>query len=397
MRLAADPASSCLRAHYHAGLVHAGCEAWDDARDSFDACLVVPCSAAGPIAVAARKKGLLVRCLLLGDEELDGGRGGGGAADGGGGPGGRTAGSALEDRVLGLPGAASAAVVKFMSASSIRVGRADSAVSGGGTSSSSAPERMAGSETSEGSGEGRERSSRRRARGANPDQRASPSMSGVGAGGTTTSKVDSHLGGYYDLVSAYIKGNASHYVKLLTEMTDLLHSDGNWELAKRLEGRLLVYRTIRRVASVYSVVGADVLEGKIQEVGVGEVGRRGIEDLLMGMARRDAGDLLLVDPFFARVDHSTGMVSFLDDVNDDDHGDDEGGRMDADLSARLRSCIALAERVRNMDIALTTSPKYQQHAMKEMMMKSDRTTITKLQGSSVADIGHGPMDIGADW
>jgi hypothetical protein len=60
MRLTSDPMSSCLRAHYHAGLVHAGCEAWDT-LDLFDTCLVVPCLAAGPIAVAARKKGLLVR------------------------------------------------------------------------------------------------------------------------------------------------------------------------------------------------------------------------------------------------------------------------------------------------------------------------------------------------
>jgi hypothetical protein len=35
--------------------------------------------------------------------------------------------------------------------------------------------------------------------------------------------------------------------------------------------------------------------------------------------------------------------------------------------------------------------------MKEMMMKGDRSSITKLQGLSVAGIGHGPMDIGADW
>ena len=392
MRLAADdPVSSCLRAHYYAGLVHAGCEAWDDALDSFHACLVLPCSFVGPIVVAARKKGLLVRCLLLEFEELDG-RGGG--------AGGRTAGSTLEGRVLGLPGAASAAVVKFMSASSNRVGRTESAVSGGAASSSSAPERTAGSETSE-------RSSRRRTRGANPDHRASPSLSGGGgerwgrpadaSPSTTTASKDSHLGGYHDLVSAYIKGNANHYARLLTEMTDLLHSDGNWELAKRLEGRLLVYRTIRRVASVYSVVGADVLVGKMQEVGAGEVGMRGIEDLLMGMAGHDAGDPLLADPFVARADQSTGMVSFLDDFDDDESVEDHGERLDADLSARLRSCIALAERVRDLDIALTTSPKYQQHAMKEMMMKGDRFANTKPQGSSVADIGHGPMDIGADW
>lgn len=404
-----DP-TSCLRAHYHAGLVHLGCEAWDDALDSFHACLVLPCSVVSPMAIAARKKKLLVRCLMLGGEELDGGLDARAADDGGGGAGGRT-GPTLEDRILSLPGGASAAVTKFMSASSNRVGRADPALGGGGGAFTSAPERTAGSETSEGSA-GRERSSRRRMRGANPDRRAAPSLSSSSLSGgavgverrrppdaSSTSRENPHLGCYHDLVSAYVRGNADHYAKLLSEMTGLLRSDGNWGLAKRLEGRLRVYRTIRKVASVYSVVGADVLEGKMQEAGASEVDRRGIEDVLMGMVRCDAGDPLLVDPFVARMDQSTGMVSFLDDVDEFYDDEKEERRMEADLSARLKSCIALAERVRNLDIALTTSPKYQQYAMKEMMMKGDRgsSAMAKLQGSSVGDIGHGPMDIGVDW
>jgi hypothetical protein len=48
------------------------------------------------------------------------------------------------------------------------------------------------------------------------------------------------------------------------------------------------------------VVGADILERTIQEVGVNKVGRCGIKDLLMGMARRDDGYPLLMVPFIAR-------------------------------------------------------------------------------------------------
>jgi hypothetical protein len=77
-----------------------------------------------------------------------------------------------------------------------------------------------------------------------------------------TSKVNSHLGGYHDLVPACIKGNASHYAKLLTEMMDLLQSDGNWELAKTLEGPLMVYHTIRRVALVYWSLGRTSWRGR---------------------------------------------------------------------------------------------------------------------------------------
>lgn len=211
------------------------------------------------------------------------------------------------------------------------------------------------------------------------------------------SRVDSHLGRYHDLVSAYVSGKTDQYVKLLTEMTDLLYTDGNWELGKQLERRLLVYRSIRKVALVYSVVGVDVLEGSSDITRAGEVGKRGIEDILMGMTRSDSGDPLLFDPFVARMDHSTNMVSFLDD--DDDDNDDYTRRMDADLSARLQSCIALAQRVRDLDIALTTSPKYQQLVMKESMMRGDRgsSAMAKLQGASVADIGDGTMDVGGDW
>jgi hypothetical protein len=185
-------------------------------------------------------------------------------------------------------------------------------------------------------------------------------------------------------------------------MTDLLHVDGNWELAKQLESRLLMYRSIRKVASVYSVLGLDALEAKMQHAdsGVGEVlGNRGLEDMLIGMAACDAKDPLIVDPFFARIDQSTSMVAFLDD--DDDAVDDW---LDADLSTRLQSCVALAERVRDLDIAFTTSPKYLQHSVKEMMTKGDLSASTAMLrqhgqqgGSSVADIGHGPMDMGMDW
>ena len=408
-----DP-TSYLRTHYYAGLVHVGCNDWDAALDSFHLCLTMPCSTVSAVSVAARKKSLLVQCLLLESDELDGNSANNGDTTKTNvqeriiGIPGKSPKSALENKVLDLPGAASAAVCKYMSASSNRVGRN---VSEG--ASGSAPERSTagGSETSEqptaaaavgGGGRG-ERSSRRRMRSANSNLSSDAAGGGERGGGgpsdgSSKSKNYSNLGSYHDLVSTYISGNANHYAKLLLEMMDLLHSDGNWGLAKQLEGRLLAYRSIRKVASVYSVVGVDVLEKKIQDAGpTGEVGKHGIEDVLMGMAACDAKDPLIVDPFVARIDQSTGMVSFLDHDNDesDDDCDDEAW-MEEDLSNRLHSCISLAERVRDLDIALTISPKYQQYSMKEKMMKGDRGASAMLQGSSVADIGH-DMDIGADW
>jgi len=227
------------------------------------------------------------------------------------------------------------------------------------------------------------------------------------------------MGGYHDLVSAYVDGNARHLAKLLAEMTGTLRADGNWGLARRLEGRL-AYRAVRRVAAVYSVVGADVLEKKLQagvdvnvapgdgDDGGGAVGRRGTEDLLTGMALGDAGDALLADPFVVRLDHAAGAVSFVA-PRDAASADDDDPSWEVDLSRRLASCVALAERVRDLDIGLATSHKYRQHAKKDAMMRGDArasAAAMKLQprggggggsGTSVADIGQGPMDLGVDW
>ena len=129
------------------------------ALDSFHLCLTVPCSTVpSAVCVAARKKSLLVRCLLLESEELDGNAGrpssssggvnadvqrmggvGGGSGIKGGGASMR---SSLENMVLDLPGAASAAVVKYMSVATNRVGGGGRERAAAGSQSSSAPERQ---------------------------------------------------------------------------------------------------------------------------------------------------------------------------------------------------------------------------------------------------------------
>jgi hypothetical protein len=47
------------------------------------------------------------------------------------------------------------------------------------------------------------------------------------------------------------------------------------------------------------------------------------------LARRDTGDLLLLDPFVVRVDQSTGTVSFLDNIDKESgggYGNANGGK-----------------------------------------------------------------------
>lgn len=379
-----------LRYHYYAGLVHIGCDDWNSSLDSFYLCITIPCQAVSAISIAARKKSLLVECILLEAEEMDNNSGSGGKKMGR---------SSVENRVLDVPGAASQAVSSFMTKSSNRVG-----VFGGDDTFDEfglALQHPGGSETSEQPTTTRGRgSSRRRMRTAasniSSDGGDDGAAAATGAGGRKA-KSQAQLGRYHELVSTYISGNANHCATLLTEMSELLRNDGNWGLAKRLEGRL-VYRAVRQKASVYSVTRMVALEETLQKVcsdlGLtgGEIGTRRSEDLLMGMMACDWEDPLVADPFVATMDHSSNMVSFQDDDTRNHEAANE--ELEKDLSNRLASCVALAERVRTLDIGLSTAPKYQQHANKQKMLsrKGDM-----MQGHGVADIGHGAMDISADW
>lgn len=390
-----------LRYHYYAGLIHIGCEDYESALSAFHLCLTIPCQSVSAVSVAARKKSLLVTCLLLGVDELDGNCSGG-----------KLQKTSIENKVLGLPGGASQAMTRYMASSTHRVGggggsrfeaafaAASSSSAAGGGVSSSDPERTlvdVGAETSE-RGSERDRSSHN----SRKQQRQNAPMVTIGDESPPEPKPRNNyqqLGRYHDLISTYISGNANHYATLLTEMAALLSADGNWGLAKRLEGRL-AYRAIRQVASVYSVVEVGVLEKKMQEVcsnlgmmAVGELGTRALEDVLMGMVANDWDDALVADPFIATVDQSTGTVSFQDcDFTNNDNVLSDELWMEYDLSKRMESCISLAERVRDLDITLTTSTKYQQQMMKDKMSFGESSMKQDQQG--VADIGRMDVAVG---
>ncbi|KAL7463909.1 hypothetical protein ACHAXS_004287 [Conticribra weissflogii] len=384
-------------------MIHVGCDNWYDALKSFQLCLTIPCQTVSAISVAARKKSLLCHCLILEAEELDGScfdLGGGAGASGSD----KQKKDHLEAKVFEVPGMASPVVKNFMASPSNRVS-GGGGESGSGTGAGETPESTAGggAETSEyvrGSPASR---SNRRNRGAASSSNSDVVEDVSQNSGRANSKKCNSLGRYHDLVSTYISGNASHYATLMAEMEMLLKYDGNWGLAKRLEGRI-AYRAVHQVATVYSVIAANELGKKLQEVcsSLGSSGDemkgRAVEDALMGMTSCDWDDPLVADPFSAKIDQLTGMVSFMleDNLGDSDYdGDDTDEQwLECDLSKRLDSCIALAERVRGLDINMTTSMKYQQHVCKEKLMKGDNSIR---QGQGVADIGNQPMDIGMDW
>ena len=368
------------------------CEDWQSALSSFHLCLTVPfigssLSAIGPISIAARKKQLLVRCLLLEAEEMDG------PSDGG--PqerkasGGKSKKAMLENTVLKMPGAASQTMSRYMSNPSKRVENNERV--GKLSTPSSIPERAG----EQGSERGEERAEdfhymKRKQRNGNNDK--DPSLS------SGQMKSMRELGQYHDLVSTYITGNPSHFASLLVEMQGALKSDGNWEVAKQLEGRL-AYRAVKGMTSTYSVIGICSLEQQIRDICGASVkdimgSRKRSEDALAGMAMCDWEDVYVSDPFYASIDQKTGVINFEENEADAIAKEEEEAQwLEYDLSGRMATCIGLAERVRELDIQLTTSTKYQQHAAK-WEIKHD---VSMKQAQGIADAGSSPMDVGADW
>ena len=385
--------TSYLKFHYYSGLIHMKCEDWQSALSSFHLCLTVPCignslNAIGPISVAARKKMLLVRCVLLEAEEMDGPSDG--ALQDRKVSAGKTKKTTIENTVLKMPGAASQMMCRYMSNPSKRIDDNSEGVDKS-SKSGSIPERAG----EQGSERGEERTEdyhymKRKQRHGNNDK--DPSLS------SGQLKNIRELGQYHDLVSTYITGNPSHFASLLLEMRDGLRSDGNWEVAKYLEGRL-VYRAVKGITTTYSVIGMCSLEKQIRDICGASVkdimgSRKRAEDALAGMALCDWEDVFVSDPFFARMDQKTGVVNFEENEADAVAKEEEDAQwLEYDLSGRMATCIDLAERVRELDVQFTTSSKYQHHAAK-WDIKHD-VSMTQAQG--IADADSSPMDVGADW
>lgn len=373
-------------------MVHIKCQDWNAALSSFHLCLTVPCignslNGVSHVSIAARKKMLLIRCALLEAEEMDG------PSSSGGGRRGKSKKSTVESKVLDMPGAASQVMCRYMSNPSKRIDGSE-----GRGAAGSNPERAGerGSDTGEEKNQGYH-SIRRKQR---------QFVSTLSEGGSTdrgpplTSSQQKNirqLGQYHDLVSTYITGISSHYAKLLVEMKGLLVADGNWDLAKRLEGRL-AYRAVREVASTYSVIGINYLNKTIGDSCGAPIqdmisSRNKVEDALAGMMFCDWEDVLVSDPFYAKIDQKLGVTTFVEDNTDATAREGEDNRwLEYDLSKRMDACIDLAERVRDLDIKLTSSQKYQQQSAK-WEVKPDVPTN---QGQG-GDLGHSPMDVGADW
>uniref|UniRef100_A0A7S4QTU7 COP9 signalosome complex subunit 3 N-terminal helical repeats domain-containing protein n=2 Tax=Ditylum brightwellii TaxID=49249 RepID=A0A7S4QTU7_9STRA len=371
----ADAVETYLTYFYYLGMVYIGCEDLELAAHCFRVCVVAPSQVVSAISIAARKKLLLCQCLLVEEYGL--------ATSGEGGKG-----KSKKDMIMELPAASSPCVGRYMSGSSVKGGTF------GAKTASSAPEGTSAAATSQ-SG-------------------TTAAASGGTTSSTTTAKARQlsgrrdrsmeqnfyHLGRYHDIVIAYLKDNAEHLDVILQDTADLLAYDGNLGLAKRIRDSMS-WKDVAKTVSIYKVVA---LEKVVSKDGDCTEKRKKAESLLLeilqyGGRKKSNTDASL--PFGVKIDQESGMVYFPregDELWDDDYDEEEDDDDQLqDMATRVKTCMSLAQRVRELDTVLSESNRYQRLVISDRTSRGLDTVGGKTGGGSSMPTeggpGSGPMGV----
>ena len=389
-----------LRYFYYLGRVRVGCDDVVGALAAFSVCLSAPAHLVSAVAVAARKKMVLCRCLA--SPPLSGPLGVGADADS---DRMRRARAKLRRDITSVPPSVSPFVAEYIGSAS--GGTAAASLSGGGGGRGG------------GGGGGEAITSAKRSRGYDNDgndvvmeggegttgggaegsgERSQQQQRGGDDGGETKMAVEvevevemeepelsagmppedadrsqpqqppvsdrfrrdmnhHNLGRYEMLADAFASSDRVAFRSLREGMTDLLRLDGNASLAERVE-QWMNTRAVYAVAAVYEVASlSDVANEMGLEGGAAEAERM-VRDAVAASSLSPSAPHLS-----ARIDQESGMVSFdahadvYGDESDDD--DDDDGTYRTGLASQMRQCFELAERIRLLDTQVTTSGKYQ--------------------------------------
>lgn len=156
---------------------------------------------------------------------------------------------------------------------------------------------------------------------------------------TTVNTKTYHYSGvsyYYTLVEHFYQDDDLRYDQHTNDMADLLQQDGNYGIARQVGNELTTSKKILLLSRLYDAIPLPKLAKKL--------GLESSEEAERHVMRCQRG----------QIDEEEGVVYF--DNNDDDHHQQQA--ITKGLTTRITDCIELAERIKKMDIALSTSPKY---------------------------------------
>ena len=147
---------------------------------------------------------------------------------------------------------------------------------------------------------------------------------------------------YNELADAFCANDTGKYRMRMNNMSKRLHSDGNFGLANILLESIRP-NMVKNIANIYEVISLSKLSGKL-----GFDSNEETEALIIQMVANGQ--------CHAKVDQELSSVHFelkeeLENIDDD--------IVLMKIIEQTRSCMELAERVRDLDIALSTSTKYQ--------------------------------------
>ena len=352
-----------LRYWYHVGVIHLACDEYTLAIRAFRNCITLPSKSVSAITVQARKKSLLASCLLLEREEEETftvvassmsslpkqlknkvvtGK--------------EEHAKKLASKLLSYPDATCGVVSRYF------VNAAEGALPTTGESSSGFDHHHRGMQ-----------------------------MMGTSGGGTSASSsyASASLLVYDELVIAYASFDFGEFDRIFNTHAQVWDDDGNVGLVKRVQA-LMTQRKIRKLAKIYKAIPLDKLQSLLGLADDDDLNPNQVESVLMQIAFQQeqmttSSSPLTRMPIDFSIDKEKSNVYFYLDGECGD-GEEEGGGMDRierdfiqeELSKRITTCMKLAERVTNLDIAVAVSGKYQAAVVKDEASKGAPRSVVDI-------------------
>ena len=199
---------------------------------------------------------------------------------------------------------------------------------------------------------------------------------------TTTSQESLSCGikAYNEIADAFLSNDIPKLSTKINQYTKLLIGDGNRGLAGQLLDQVRP-NIVRSIASVYETISLSKMAKKLDLTSEADVEMILLKMISQGTINSENFDLRL------KIDQENSYVHF--NVKGSEHNNslklDEmaTGAMVDKIVSYTRQCVRMAERVRNLDISLSTSAKFQSKTYPKQ--KQNKTSNT--ESSSEPDTG----------
>lgn len=163
---------------------------------------------------------------------------------------------------------------------------------------------------------------------------------------------------YRELANEFINGNCEQFDEIKRHMEPVFKRDGNWGLLNQVQDLMMLPQRLRRVVALYEEIPLSKLATKLQLSNASDaeafIRKFLIEQEITYTNLNEKGKR----PFFmAIIDQEEGVVRFPFRGSSSSIESDVQ-KEQLDLTKRIQQCMELSERMKDLDIMLSTSHKY---------------------------------------